>query len=222
MKKCPKCQIVKDYSDFSKSSSRKDGFRVYCKKCSSIQKKNYDEKKIEKNKDYREKNKEKSKEYFKNYYLSKSDDLKNKAKNNYLLNKEAKIKYQKLYSQNNKEKINTYKRKQYKENIHISSWRSLLKNTLKRLNKKKESSTIELLGYSALDLKIHIEKLFTQGMSWNNYGEWHIDHIKPVVSFDKNTSVSVVCALSNLQPLWAISKEIDGIYYEGNLNKGSK
>lgn len=59
-------------------------------------------------------------------------------------------------------------------------------------------------------------------MSWDNYGEWHIDHIKPVISFDKNTTVNIVCALSNLQPLWATSKEINGIIYEGNLNKGSK
>lgn len=222
MKKCPKCEIVKDYSEFSKCKNRKDGLRVYCKKCSSIEKKKYDEKKIEENKSYREKNKEKNKKYFKDYYISNSEDLKNKAKLNYIINKEEKIKYQRLYSKNNKEKINNYRREKYKEDIHIYTWRSILKNTLKRLGKKKENNTIELLVYSALELKIHIESLFTFGMSWDNYGEWHIDHIKPVISFDKNTPVNIVCALSNLQPLWATSKEINGIIYEGNLNKGSK
>jgi hypothetical protein len=83
----------------------------------------------------------------------------------------------------------------------------------------KEGHTIDMLGYSALELKIHIITLFTIGMSWSNYGEWHIDHIKPVSSFNKNEKVSVVCALKNLQPLWSTTRKIDGIVYEGNLNK---
>jgi hypothetical protein len=57
-------------------------------------------------------------------------------------------------------------------------------------------------------------------MTWDNYGEWHIDHIKPVSSFDKDTPQSIVNALSNLQPLWATTREINGVVYEGNLNKG--
>lgn len=56
-------------------------------------------------------------------------------------------------------------------------------------------------------------------MTWNNYGEWHIDHIKPVNSFESDTPQSVVNALSNLQPLWATTREINGVVYIGNLNK---
>jgi hypothetical protein len=59
-------------------------------------------------------------------------------------------------------------------------------------------------------------------MSWENYGEWHIDHIIPVSKFSKNKEASVVSALSNLKPMWATTREINGIIYEGNLNKGSK
>jgi len=121
--------------------------------------------------------------------------------------------------ENNKENVYKSKLKWVGKNPHIISWRNLLKNSLKRLNTNKGSSTINLLGYSAEDLKYHISSLFTPGMSWENYGEWHIDHIKPVCSFDSNTPVSIVCALSNLQPLWATTREIDGIIYEGNLNK---
>ena len=80
------------------------------------------------------------------------------------------------------------------------------------MGKKKEASTIDCLGYSALELKEHLEGLFKEGMTWENHGEWHIDHIKPVSSFDKNTHPSIVNSLSNLQPLWA---------YE-NLSKGNK
>ena len=83
------------------------------------------------------------------------------------------------------------------------AWRTILTNTLKRFNKKKEDKTINLLGYSALDLKKHIESLFLEGMSWENYGEWHIDHIKMVSTFDKETPMNIVNSLENLRPLWA-------------------
>lgn len=56
-------------------------------------------------------------------------------------------------------------------------------------------------------------------MSWDNYGDWHIDHIKPVSCFDKTTLPSIVNALENLRPLWATTREIDGVIYEGNLNR---
>jgi hypothetical protein len=75
--------------------------------------------------------------------------------------------------------------------------------TIKRFNTTKESKTIELLGYSAIQLKEHLESLFTEGMSWDNYGEWHIDHIKMVSDFDKETHPSIVNSLDNLRPLWA-------------------
>ena len=60
-----------------------------------------------------------------------------------------------------------------------------------------------MLGYSALDLKHHIEKQFVEGMTWENHGDWHIDHIKAVATYDKDADIREVCALENLQPLWA-------------------
>lgn len=59
------------------------------------------------------------------------------------------------------------------------------------------------MGYSATDLKKHIESQFEEGMTWDNWGEWHIDHKRPVINFDKNEKQCVVNALDNLQPLWA-------------------
>jgi hypothetical protein len=56
-------------------------------------------------------------------------------------------------------------------------------------------------------------------MSWDNYGEWHIDHIKTVFSFDDKTPINTVNKLSNLRPLWATTREINGVIYEGNLNR---
>jgi hypothetical protein len=45
-------------------------------------------------------------------------------------------------------------------------------------------------------------------MCWENYGEWHIDHIRPISSFDKNDDPKIINALSNLQPLWALENYI--------------
>ena len=52
-----------------------------------------------------------------------------------------------------------------------------------------------------------------------NHGEWHVDHIKDVSLFNNDELPSVVNALSNLRPMWATTREINGIIYEGNLNR---
>jgi hypothetical protein len=64
-----------------------------------------------------------------------------------------------------------------------------------------------LVGYTVDDLKKHLEKQFRDGMSWDNYGEWHIDHIIPqsVFNFEKpeDDDFKRCWSLKNLQPLWA-------------------
>jgi len=129
--------------------------------------------------------------------------------------KDCKNEYKKKYNKTNKEKRKSYKEKRK----HMYLWRSVLKASLLRLNKRKEGLTIDLLGYSATEFKNHITSLFTDGMTWDNHGDWHIDHIIDVSSFDKDTPVNVVNALSNLRPLWATTREINGNIYEGNLNR---
>lgn len=73
-----------------------------------------------------------------------------------------------------------------------------------------------IVGYTVQDLKDHLGSLFQNGMSWGNYGQWHIDHIRPVSLFSfksyKDKQFKQCWALSNLQPLWA----------EDNLRKGNK
>ena len=156
-------------------------------------------------------------------------DCENKRRNDYYENnkdvlfpihKKRKIKYAK----NNKDKINEWQRRYYHENFKITHkmnfiWRSVLSSCLRRMNRKKDNRTIVMLGYSSEDLRIHIEGQFTSGMSWCNYGDWHIDHIKSVSSFSNDTPASIVNALSNLRPMWSTTRIIDGCLYEGNLNK---
>lgn len=75
---------------------------------------------------------------------------------------------------------------------------------------------LEPLAYTRKMLKEHLEKQFTKGMTWQNYGKngWHIDHVKPVSYFvfdDKSDLDFKSCwSLSNLQPLWE----------KDNLSKG--
>lgn len=64
-----------------------------------------------------------------------------------------------------------------------------------------------VLGYSMDRLRAHLERQFQRGMTWDNYGEWHIDHIVPVSSFNFATAddpdFRACWSMSNLRPLWA-------------------
>ena len=111
-----------------------------------------------------------------------------------------------------KDYMKVYKKEHRFKNPHIYLWRITLRNTLKRIGTNKEGKTIELLGYSASQLKEHIQKQFVDGMSWENWGKWHLDHIRPVSSFDKSEKISIINSLNNLQPLWAVD----------NLKKSNK
>lgn len=72
------------------------------------------------------------------------------------------------------------------------------------------------LGYTAEELAEHLEAHFLPGMGWHNRTDWHIDHIKPISSFDiqsiECSSFKECFALSNLRPLWAAD----------NMKKGAR
>lgn len=63
------------------------------------------------------------------------------------------------------------------------------------------------VGYTTAELREYLQRRFEPGMSWENYGQWHIDHIRPVSTFDFSTyqdkDFKRCWFLSNLQPLWA-------------------
>ena len=78
----------------------------------------------------------------------------------------------------------------------------------------KTNSTTVLIGCSWAQLRAHLAAQFQPDMNWDNYGEWHIDHIRPCASFDlTDPEQQKECFhYSNLQPLWA----------EDNLRKSAK
>ncbi len=73
----------------------------------------------------------------------------------------------------------------------------------KGINKAKK--TIKLLDCTIPELKKYLEKQFKKGMTWNNYGKWHVDHIRPCCKFDLSKPEEQLKCFNytNLQPLWA-------------------
>lgn len=73
--------------------------------------------------------------------------------------------------------------------------------------KKGGVSWLELVPYTLDELRLHLERQFTKGMSWENMGEWHIDHIVPLASFSISSAADPefgrAWSLTNLRPLWA-------------------
>ena len=119
--------------------------------------------------------------------------------------KEEKLLRTKLYYQNNKAKFSAYKK------LYLQKLDNRIKHNLRcRLSAAikhgyKTSSAVRDLGCSIEFFKEYLNAKFTEGMNWDNYGEWHIDHIKPLSSFNLEiTDESKIAAhYSNLQPLWA-------------------
>ena len=121
--------------------------------------------------------------------------------------------YMREYRKRNVDKIRKTKRKYEKNRKSIdptyklvSNFRTAIYTVLKENNVKKYSRYFDILGYSVEELIIHLEKQFTDDMSWENYGKWHVDHIQPITSFkfeDTNDDDFKKCwCLNNLQPLW--------------------
>ena len=106
-----------------------------------------------------------------------------------------------------KENRNTQRRNRYKNDTNYRIEQSIRARVLKFISgERKTISTKELLGASIDKTRSHLEKQFLDGMTWENHGEWHIDHIKPCSSFDLTDSKQQKECLHylNLQPLWAI------------------
>ena len=110
---------------------------------------------------------------------------------------------------NNKEKARENQRRYMLERLRSDMSFRILQNLRGRMRKAigrgdKAARTVELVGCSIEALKHHFENHFRQGMSWDNYGEWHIDHIIPCAAFDlSNPTHQKACFnWQNMQPLW--------------------
>ena len=193
---------------FHKKISGKYGVTAKCKNCSKSYNREmygkHQDKRLESKKEYGKKNK---------------DKIQERNKQQYLKNREDRIEYQKQYAELNKDAIK-HKRRKYIINKYHSDPNIKIKMNLSRRMRsffsKNGNQTIDFIGCSIDDLKSHLEKQFVDGMNWENYGDWHVDHIRPCCSFDlTDPEQQRECFnYTNLQPLWAKDNLAKGGRYE--------
>jgi hypothetical protein len=238
-KECTGCGEEKLVTEFYRSKEGKFGIKAACKCCCRDYCEKNKDKISEYRKSYYEKNKDKISERDKSYYEKNKDKINEYKKSYYEKNKDYILKSYKSYYEKNKDKINEYKKSYYEKNKDKVNERTkyyqknrqrtdpefaILIKLRKRLNnalKYKKASTKELLG-AELDVVLnHLQKTAEENypgtdFDINNYSgkEWHIDHIRPLSSFNlvEESEQIKACHYTNLQILTA----------EDNFTKGKK
>jgi hypothetical protein len=164
-------------------------------------------------------------EYQKAYYLKNRIKLLLQRKEYVKINKVKCVKVDKKYYETHREQILAKKKKYYLKNKKsilnkITKYYRIKRSTninfkilcnlrtrlyLVLKNNPKSSTTMKLVGCSVERLKEYLQSKFQSGMTWSNYGKWHVDHIKPCASFDlsKPSEQKKCFRYTNLQPLWA-------------------
>jgi len=99
----------------------------------------------------------------------------------------------------------------------ISNMRTNLWHCLS--GRQKNSHTFDYIGLTPEELMDYFEGQFTEGMTRENYGEWHVDHIRPLASFDftgpdREEQLHAAWSYKNMQPLWASDNRSKGARYE--------
>ena len=172
----------------------------------------------------------KTKERGKKWRLDNKEHVREQNKIYYQNNRELKIKYSREWGKNNPDKVTAsrVKRRSTPEGKLIHNLRNRVNKIMKRIDVVKDSTTLELLGCDALTAKDYIQSQFTEGMTWGNYGDWDVDHIRPCASFDltKLEEQKIAFNYKNLRPLWSTiesAKKYSIIisYEETNISKGS-
>lgn len=201
MKTCSKCNLSKEITEFYKT-------QPYCTACKKIFLKEWKAKNRQKVLDY-------AKDYNEKYYQENKEEIKTQTKVYYESNKVEVSKRNSLYKKRTKKKRNTRDkhRKQTDINFRLrGNLRSRLWASIR--NGAKVGSAIEDLGCSIDELKQHLEAKFQEDMNWTNWGnkegQWSIDHIVPLSSFDlaNREEFLKACHYTNLQPLWHVDNLI--------------
>lgn len=169
----------------------------------------------------------------KEYRYENIDRERESARRSYYNNMETRKATVKVYYEENKDEINakirqdrkdnpekyTKTRKRAHEKAKIDplyrikvSMRGRIGSVCKKLGAVKSKNMANILGCEYDIFIKHIERQFKPIMTWENYGEWQIDHIVPLAIAKSESDVYLLCHYTNLQPLWAIE----------NIKKGNK
>lgn len=176
---CTKCKIRKPLDEFYNSSKTKDGKTYCCGEC----------------------------------FRAKSRLYHNE-------NKESIAKKSKIYRKNNRDYFNEKNKKWEKKTGYYSNYqkirlendpffkfknrlRTLIRNAVTKQGYTKKSKSFEILGCEYDTFILYIQSKFQDGMSWENHGEWHLDHIIPISSAKDEQEAVRLNQFTNFQPLWA-------------------
>lgn len=172
-----------------------------------------EEKVKEKNKEYREKNKDKLKEYTQRWYKDNADKRKAYREEN----KDRQREWARLYQKKNRVKINKWyveKRKNDPLAKLRHNMRSLVYHAFYDNGYSKKTKSAKIIGCSFKELKKHLESQFLNNMSWENYGDWHVDHILPLNSAKNENEIIALNHFKNLQPMWGKENQSKGDKYD--------
>ena len=153
------------------------------------------------------------------YYSEHRERIKGRSAKYRISHKEEIKEYKAKYNIKNREKVKVKRAKYCRERKHVDPLFKMVCNLRSRTNKafdrirlNKSARTEELVGADYRTVMFYIESKFIFGMSWENYGEWHIDHKKPLALAKTEKQLIKLFNYKNLQPLWA----------EENISKGIK
>lgn len=174
---------------------------------------NNKEKIKKKNREYYKANKEKIREQQKRYYDENKDRVSESHARYYSANREKVRAYQERYYRKYKDIIHTRRMSK----LHSSPYERMIKNLRTRLSsfvRYKSKKTKELIGCDREHFMRHLEVQFKEGMTWDNYGEWVLDHHIPITAFNlENKKEFEACwHFSNIKPMWA----------RDNMRKGNR
>ena len=195
MKKiCSKCGDEKPVGEFYIRKDSKDGYRSDCIECHLKQKKIYSKN-----------NSQHKRDYMKQYRIDNPDIVKVWIENNY----EQYLWNSKKWKIENPDKAKKHKKNNRKKRLENDP-QYRLKNNIRRLillsfsNKgySKKSRTNQILGIDYDGFMKHIESQFTEGMTWDNRGEWELDHKIPISLGNTEEEIIRLNHYSNFRPLW--------------------
>lgn len=239
VKICAGCKAAKPRSEFPAFARSSDGLLARCRPCRNEQRRQWREKNPDREKANAkarfERNRDKILAQGRERRARNPEPYREADRKRQRSSLSVTAEYQRQYRRENADRLRAMRRQWDKDNperarqanrdkylrnmerpewrlrrlIHVGLWRGLK-------GQKGDCRWFDHLGYSLEDLRAHLERQFLRGMSWENMGEWHIDHIVPLASFTitgpDDPELKRAWALTNLRPLWA----------KDNLSKGAK
>lgn len=201
MKRCTKCKVEKDVSNFHPDTRYRSGLFPICRECRNAQRRQYDiaYRKTDKRKAMKkawyqsEKGKEYRRQYEKKYALTE---------------KRQSLMHRHRHTDRYREVIRVNVQKKRATDLQFRLTLSLRSRLIHAVRTgQKNGSAVRDLGCSIAEFKKYIESKFQIGMTWKNWSRsgWHLDHIVPLASFDltKREQLLKACHYTNIQPLWA-------------------